>query len=216
MSYHPCTLAPSTGRHAGTTYSCRVSHHHDHVGQHDHPVGPQADASVRGGRISDAPAIGLVQATAWTQLYADRLAPEVVAGFTGPAFAAQWRRALESQADARHRVLVACAGDQVVGFSALEPAESEQGVPDDAAVLLELVVHPDARRVGHGSRLLNATADTARDAGFAALVVWLPADDEAGRAFADRAGLLPDGAWRDAVVDPDGGTLRQVRLMAGL
>lgn len=184
---------------------------------HTHSPGPVADASVRTGRASDAPAIGLVQATVWQQAYAAALPPEVLAEFEGPRFAGAWRRSLESPPTPLHRLLVACAGDQVVGFAAIGPAEDDDAsVPEAAGELLVLAVHPDARRVGHGSRLLNAAADTLRANDRRALVTWLPATDEDARAFTEQAGLHPDGAWRERVVGPEGQTLREIRVQAEL
>jgi hypothetical protein len=77
-------------------------------------------------------------------------------------------------------------------------------------------VHPQARRAGHGSRLLNAAVDTLRGAGAYTLHAWLLASDEGTRAFLVHAGLAPDGAWRDRVVSPDGTTAREVRLVAAI
>jgi len=191
-----------------------VTHPHHHGG----PAGPVADASVRTGRVSDAPAVGLVQAEAWRQAYAGLLPEEVLAEFEGPRFAGAWRRSLESPPTTLHRLLVACAGEQVVGFAAIGPAEDEGDatVPEGAGELLVLAVHPAARRAGHGSRLLNAAADTLRANDRTVLLAWLPAADEGARAFVQRAGLEPDGAWRDRVVGPDGQTLREIRVRAQL
>ena len=77
-------------------------------------------------------------------------------------------------------------------------------------------MHPDARRNGHGSRLLNAAADTLRDNGFDTMAVWQLARDEDTRAFLTAAGLSPDSAYRDRVIDPDGSVVREVRLTADL
>ena len=76
--------------------------------------------------------------------------------------------------------------------------------------------HPDARRQGHGSRLLNASVDVLREAGADSVSLWVLADDEAVRAFLAASGFAPDGAFRDRVVSPDGDTLREVRLAATL
>ena len=114
-----------------------------------------------------------------------------------------------------HRLLVACAGDQVVGLAALGPSQDPDAGPSWGEVTL-LGVHPDARRAGHGSRLLNAVVDVLRGAGADAVAVWLPADDEATRAFLATSGFEPDGAHRDRIVSPDGDTLREVRLAVSL
>lgn len=184
---------------------------------HTHQPGPSADASVRTGRPTDAPAVGLVQATVWRQAYADVLPPEALDQFEGQRFAAVWRRSLEQPPSPLHRLLVACAGEQVVGFAAFAPAgESDRAAPEGAGELLVIGVHPDARRVGHGSRLLNAVADTLRANDLTALLGWIPATDEETRAFLDAAGLHPDGAWRERVIGPDGQTLREIRVQADL
>ena len=77
-----------------------------------------------------------------------------------------------------------------------------------------LAVHPDARRQGHGSRLLNASVDLLAEAGAESVTLWLLTDDESTRAFLAASGFAPDGAFRDRVVSPDGDTLREVRLTA--
>jgi ribosomal protein S18 acetylase RimI-like enzyme len=208
---------------------------------HTHSPGPAADASVRTGRVTDAPAVGLIQATVWRQAYAGQLPDAVLQEFEAPRFAAVWRRSLEHPPSPLHRLLVACAGDQVVGFAAIGPAdhaeqdadapegggeqdagapegggEQDAGAPEGGGELLVLAVHPDARRAGHGSRLLNAAADTLRANDLTALLTWLPATDETARAFVDAAGLAADGSWRDRVVGPDGQILREVRVQGGL
>jgi len=82
--------------------------------------------------------------------------------------------------------------------------------------ILALGVHPDARRCGHGSRLLNAAVDTLRGKGFSSMSVWLLARDEDTRAFLTAAGLGPDGAYRDRVIDAEGALAREVRLTSDL
>lgn len=184
---------------------------------HEHSPGPLADASVRTGRVSDAPAVGLVQTTVWRDAFADLLPAEVLATFDAPAFTTVWRRSLQDPPSALHRLLVACAGEQVVGFVAIGPAEvTDESVSETDGELLVLAVHPQARRSGHGSRLLNAAADTLRAGDRTAVLAWLPSTDEESRAFTDAAGLAPDGAWRERVVGPGGETVREIRVRASL
>lgn len=193
---------------------------------HEH-AGPVADASVRVARPSDAPAVGLVQAVVFTQAYAAHLPSEVVEHFAPRAFTHAWRDSLEHPPSRDHVLLVACAGMQVVGFAAVGPSADPDAMStavdpmgDEAAhptaALLVLGVHPQARRQGHGSRLLNAVVDTARARGNRALTTWVLADDRATRAFLTAAGLGVDGAHRERVVGVDGATLAEVRLGAAL
>ena len=185
----------------------------DH-GHHAGP-GPVADASVRRARPNDAPAVGLVQATVFREAYAGRLPDEVVALFDPDAFARAWRESLSAPPEGVHRLLVACAGEQVVGMSAVGPSQDRDAGSTSAEVTV-LAVHPDARRQGHGSRLLNAGVDLLRDAGAEVVSCWLLADDEAARVFLSASGFGPDGAFRDRVVSPTGQTLREVRLSTRL
>jgi GNAT superfamily N-acetyltransferase len=190
-----------------------MSPHHDHG--HQHAPGPLADASVRLARESDAPAVGLVQAAVWRDAYAGVLPAQVLDTFEPTAFANAWRRSLAAPPAGVYRLLAACAGDQVVGFASIGPSQDRDASPETGE-LAAIGVHPQARRAGHGSRLLNATVDTLRGAGAETLHTWVLADDEATRAFLVQAGLVPDGAFRDRVVSPEGQTAREVRLVAHL
>lgn len=182
---------------------------------HQHPPGPLADASVRTARESDAPAVGLVQASVFREAYAGVLPVEVVDGFEPQAFAGVWRRSLATPPAGVYRLLVACAGEQVVGFASIGPSQDPDASPETGELSV-LGVHPQARRSGHGSRLLNAAVDTLRGAGAEALSTWVLATDEETRAFLVASGLHPDGAFRDRVVSPDGATAREVRLVADI
>jgi ribosomal protein S18 acetylase RimI-like enzyme len=194
-------------------------HGHGHDHPHEHPAGtepaPLADASVRRARPNDVPAIGLVQATVFREAYAGRLPDDVVALFEPDAFARSWRDSLAAPPEGVHRLLVACAGDQVVGLAAIGPSQ-DPDAGSAAGEVTVLAVHPDARRQGHGSRLLNASVDLLAEAGAESVTLWLLTDDERTRAFLTASGFAPDGAFRDRVVSPAGDTLREVRLTAEL
>jgi ribosomal protein S18 acetylase RimI-like enzyme len=194
-------------------------HSHPHSVAHDEAhspaTGPVADAGARIAQPSDAAAVGQVQAAVWRATYARILPQEVVARFDGSSFARVWRESLSSPPSPRHVLLVGSAGEQVVGFAAVGPSVDTDATETSGEVLA-LGVHPDARRSGHGSRLLNAAVDTLRGRGFHSVSTWLLADDEDTRAFLTGAGLSPDGAYRDRVIDLDGAVVREVRLTAGL
>ncbi|MDN5789757.1 MAG: GNAT family N-acetyltransferase [Micrococcales bacterium] len=188
-------------------------HDHDQDAPHTHEPGPLADASVRLAREADAPAVGIVQAIIMSQSYAAVLAPEAIAQFEPGTLASAWRRSLREPPTRDHRLLVACAGAQVVGFAAVGPS-TDPDAADETAELIVLGVHPDARHQGHGSRLVNAVVDTARGSGRSELTAWLLESDLATRDFLGAAGLEPDGASRERVVSPAGDTRREVRFSA--
>lgn len=196
-----------------------LDHSHPHSVAHDRAhapaTGPVADASARLARASDAPAVGLVQAAVWRAAYDHVLPQEVVDQFDGPRFARVWRDSLSTPPSPRHVLLVGCAGEQVVGFAAVGPSVDTDAT-ETSGELLALGVHPDARRSGHGSRLLNAAVDTLRGKGFDSVSTWILITDESSRAFLIAAGLSPDSAYRDRVVGVDGKVAREVRLTADL
>lgn len=196
-----------------------MTHDHDHSPAHDHgqppPTGPVADASARIARPNDAAAVGKVQAAVWRDAYGDILPEAIVDQFDPASFARVWRDSLKTPPSPRHVLLVGCAGDQVVGFVAVGPS-SDRDATETSGEVLALGVHPDARRQGHGSRLLNAAVDTLRGKGFQSMALWLLAQDEETRAFLTAAGLNPDGAYRDRVIDDAGTLAREVRLTADL
>ncbi len=200
-----------------------MSPSHDHAHPHPqadvqgHSPGPLADASVRTGRPNDAPAIGVVQALVFRSVYAGVVPESVRAQFDPDQFASAWRQSIAAPPTPAHRVMVACAGEQVVGFAALGPTtDTDEAVPERCGEIMVLAIHADARRSGHGSRLLNASGDTLRANDCAAVLTWVLAADEDTRAFCSVSGLEPDGAWRERVVGPDGETAREVRLVASL
>jgi len=192
---------------------------HDPSAAHDHThppsTGPVADASARIARPNDAAAVGKVQAAVWRAAYGEVLPREVVDQFEAASFARVWRDSLNDPPTPRHVLLVGCAGEQVVGFAAVGPSTDPDAIETTGEVL-GLGVHPDARRSGHGSRLLNAAVDTLRGRGFSSISVWLLAHDEDTRSFLVTAGLSPDGAYRDRVIDADGALAREVRLTADI
>lgn len=178
------------------------------------PVIPTADASVRVARPEDTDEMGAVQAAAWRAAYAEVLPPATLAALDPAAVAAVWRTALASPPTRDHAVLVALSAGHVVGFVAVAPLEpAQEGIGEVAA----LVVHPDAQRDGHGSRLLNAGADRLRGNGFDHVVTWVSTGDEARLGFLTAAGFQPDGATRTLDLTGDGTTvLREHRLVASL
>jgi GNAT superfamily N-acetyltransferase len=165
-----------------------------------------ADTSVRVAWAADADAIADVQLASWQELYA-ALPP----GATTDAVAEAWRAALTKPGDARNRVLVALARARVVGYAITMPSDDPDADPVADGVIAEFFVLPAERRQGHGSRLLQACAETLAADRFSRLTCWVGTTDDDGRRFLTEAGWAADGATRELGGD-DGTTLRQVRL----
>ena len=180
---------------------------------------PTADVSVRVAWADDAAAIAAVQLRTWPSLYGDLVPAEAIPA--GPeaeeAAAAAWRQSLTSPGDARNRVLVALERNRVCGFAITGPAADPDRDPVSDAELRELTVDPGERGHGHGSRLLQAAADTLTADRFTRAVTWVPVADDALRRFFTDAGWEADTAHRELQLDDSGEVrMKQVRLHTSL
>jgi GNAT superfamily N-acetyltransferase len=180
---------------------------------------PSADVSVRVAWADDAPAVAAVQLRSWLATYGAVLPENVLP--SGPEAEAQmsaaWRESLTKPGDARNRVLVALERNRVVGFAITGPATDPDCDPVADAELQELTLDPGERGKGHGSRLLQAAAETMQADRFSRAVTWVLAADDELRAFLTGAGWAPDTAHRELDLDGSGSTLvKQVRLHTAL
>lgn len=171
-----------------------------------------ADVSVRGGRAGDGGALGVVQAAAWRAAYEGVLPEAALEPFDPEVLAAGWGHAIEHPPTERHAVLVACAGPEPVGFAAVVPAQDPDLAESDVELSI-LVVSPAEQRHGHGSRLLAAAVEHAREAGAGTMVMWVLEPDRPLREFLESAGWAADGARRELELDERGEQrVRQFRL----
>jgi ribosomal protein S18 acetylase RimI-like enzyme len=172
-----------------------------------------ADVSVRVAWSQDAAGIAAVQLRAWQQRYADVVA-EV--GADDGLRVASWERYLTRPPEARYRALVALERVRIVGFALTGPATDPDADPAVDGELAELTVDPAHLRLGHGSRLLQAAADTLAADGFTRVVCWVDSTDDALRGFLTSAGWATDGAIRELAAEEGVGTVKQVRLHAAI
>ena len=178
---------------------------------------PTADVSVRVGWTDDAAAIAAVQVRAWRQEYAGLLPDEVLAALDPADFAEAWAASLTRPRDARNRVLVALERNTVRGFAVTGPASDPDSDPVADGEIVELTVDPEQTRHGHGSRLVQACAETLKADRFGTAVIWLASTDDARRAFLTGAGWATDGAHRELDLHGDGSVrVKQVRLHTDL
>ena len=177
------------------------------------PGGPTADVSVRVGWPDDAGGIAQVQVRAWLREYADLLPDEVLSAIDPTDFAAAWSASLNKPKDARNRVLVALERNTIRGFAVTGPSADPDADPIADGEIAELTVDPEQTRQGHGSRLVQACADTLRADRFTRAVIWLNSTDDVRREFLIGAGWAPDGAHRELDLHGDGSIrVKQVRL----
>lgn len=185
-----------------------------------------ADASVRPATLVDVADVARLQVSTWRTAYADILPAEVLDGLSEEQAAQAWQAGIAAPPTQGHRVLVAFEGRQAVGFTAMAPATPDDldigaaqpagDVPDaDITVVVSpLLVEPRWGRRGHGSRLLAAAVDLARDEGALRALAWVLEPDSASRAFFAAAGWEADGVAR--ILDTGPTTLRELRLHADI
>jgi len=178
------------------------------------------DGFVREGRPEDAGAIAGIQVDAWRRLYGGLLPADVLAELTGEEatarFAAHWRESVERPPTARHRLLIAVQPEdteRIAGFAAVGPAGDDDRWPRTDAEVYELHVAAEHARNGHGSRLINAVADTLRDDSFTTAFIWVPDGDTVTVKFLESAGWRADGAHREIDM---GAAITMSRLHTGL
>jgi GNAT superfamily N-acetyltransferase len=180
---------------------------------------------VRPARPEDAAEIARIQLATWRTAYRRLLPRHVLDRLDEAWFAERWRAAIEAPPSNRHRVLVAieqAEQSHLVGFAASGPADEQALAPGepstalggDAAAVTDLLVEPRWGRRGHGSRLLAASVDLWREAGFARAVAWAFDGDEASRKFLTSTGWEADGAAR--ALDVDDMLVPQLRLHVSL
>lgn len=192
--------AAPTGSRVASAGVSEPSHHH-----------PVAD-SVRLAHAREAEAVAAVQRRSWADRLPAELAEQMLAGVSLEAMAGAWQQAILRPPEARFRVLVAIGEEQVVGFAATLPSpDTDADLQADGAID-EFVIDRPAQRNGHGSRLLNACADTLRADGFSRARWWLTSTDDITRRFLTGAGWEPDGAHREIGTEDGSHRIKQVRM----
>ncbi len=178
---------------------------------------PTADISVRIAWSADAAGIAAVQVQAWRHTYTGVLPVEVLDTFDADDFAAGWAVALDKPKDARNRVLVALERVSIRGFAVTGPSPDPDADSVTDGQIGELAVDPAAAGRGHGSRLLQACADTLRSDRFNRAMIWVNSTDDRLRSFVTAAGWSPDGASRELDLHGDGRVrVKQLRLHTDL
>ncbi|MHA3704264.1 N-acetyltransferase family protein [Jatrophihabitans sp. YIM 134969] len=185
-----------------------------------------ADASVRPATLVDVADVARLQVSTWRTAYAEILPAEVLEGLSEAQAAGAWQAGIAAPPTQGHRVLVAFEGRQAVGFVAMAPATSDDldlgdatpagDVPPEGGTVVvgPLLVEPRWGRRGHGSRLLAAAVDLAREDGAVRALAWVLEPDSASRAFFAAAGWEADGVAR--ILDTGPTTLRELRLHADI
>lgn len=139
--------------------------------------------AVRRASPEDASAIARLVWLAWSQRFAGVMPQEVREQAEPESAETKWRTDLADPPSRNHVCLVATGeNDAIAGVAVLAPDERN-------ALTIELLeVAPNYRGQGHGSRLMNACVDTAREQGASTIHAWIWPDDAP---FWETAGWAP-------------------------
>ena len=176
---------------------------------------PTTPDSCRLALPAEAGSIAAVQRRSWQQLFAPDVARHVLASVGLDSMTSSWESAIMRPPLAQFRVMVATAQGRVVGFAALGPSDDPDAGSTDGLVA-EFVVDPQAQRQGHGSRLLNAVADTLRADGFTRATWWVRSTDDVTRRFVESAGWAPDGSHQTVGTEDESALVKMLRLQTTL
>lgn len=171
-----------------------------------------ADVSARLAWPSDAATISALQQEHWRARYGEAL--DAQGQINADEMAERWDRLITAPRDARIRTLVALERASIRGFALVHPCHDPDADQIADGEIGEFVVAEEFLKQGHGSRLLQACADTLRADGFRRAVWWLTTNADEVRGFAESAGWEADGAHRE--LEGPSGRLKQVRLHTAL
>lgn len=165
---------------------------------------------------SEASRLASIQRRSWSQLMPSDVADHILASVSLDAMTASWEAAILRPPLATMRVLVALGDGRVVGFAVLGPSDDEDAHPGDDGLVAEFIIDPPAQRQGHGSRLLNAAADTLRADGFTRATWWVRSTDDPLRRFLVSAGWGPDGAHQSVGTEDASARVKMIRMHTSL
>lgn len=173
--------------------------------------------SVRLALPHEGASIASVQRRSWKQTLPAEVAESLWRSVDLDAMTQSWESAIMRPPLAELRVLVAVnAEGRVVGFAAVGPSDDPDAEPGEDALVAEFVVDPSAQRQGHGSRLLNAVADTLRADGFTRATWWVRSIDDVTRRFVTESGWEADGAHQEVETPDEAARVKMVRLHTAL
>jgi GNAT superfamily N-acetyltransferase len=176
------------------------------------PIAP----SVRLAWPDESSSIAELQRRSWAVQWPAELAELMLASMSLADMVDAWRIAIERPPEAAFRVLIATDGQRVIGFATTMPSQDDDADRSWDGAIDAFVVDPVAQHQGHGSRLLNACADTLRADGFVRASCWVNADDQTFRLFLVAAGWALDGATREIGPDDESVRLKELRLHTNL
>lgn len=166
---------------------------------------------VRPAQAADADVIARVHVAAWQHAYRGILSDDYLAGLSVERRRTMWA---ESIAKGTPTVLVAQAGEQVAGFSAVGPSRDPDAAAGDHEIWA-IYLAPEHWSKGLGRDLWLASRALAVARGAGRLSLWVFANNPRARRFYERAGAsIESGSTKTFQLG--GVTLEEVRYVLPL
>lgn len=169
---------------------------------------PGVQVTVRAAAFADAAAMGRVHVLSWQAAYPGLIPQDYLDSLDIDRRAEHWRRALSSSRE-QAPLLVAVAGDDVVGFAGFGPARDGGSDVTTVGQLYGIDVRPDRWGLGVGGALLAAVHAGLVDLGYRSAVLWVLPGNRRARTVYEHHGWRYDGANRTA--EAFGVTVPEVR-----
>jgi len=148
--------------------------------------------TVRPATLGDVEAFEAVRIATWKACFRGIVSDLFLDGLTLPPHRIQRCRNAIRDVE-RSSVMVACAGDDIVGMGLAEPARDED-LTADVGEIRALYVHPAWQGRGVGRALLDALTTALVACGYRAAVLWTLRDLPPTRRFYEANGWAFDGA----------------------
>ena len=166
---------------------------------------PGTGATLRPGRLDDAPALGRLHVATWREAYRGMLPDAYLDGLEPLDWEAMHRQALRQGDDTGRQTLVVETASGLTGFAIAGPAR-DRDLAAGTHEVYALYLRQAAWGAGVGRALFDRARWTGGDAG---AVVWVLEANARARRFYAAAGFVPDGTHRDEGVG--GAPVRHLR-----
>lgn len=144
---------------------------------------------IRPGRPQDAATIAEIYVCSWQQAFAGIVPQSYLDSMDVHRETLGWRSLLREARWPKEGVLLAEGDQGASAFAGFGPAEDSPGT----AMLGTLYALPSSWGTGTGRRLMIATQETLRQAGYQAATLWVLEANTRARRFYEAAGWRPDG-----------------------
>ncbi len=158
---------------------------------------------IREATPDDARAITELHIRSWRAAYKGLFSDERLAGLNVERGTASRAEFLRNMPTPRHRSWLLEEGDSLVGFATAGPSRDED-IDEDTLELYAVYVEPGRIGSGLGKRLMDHVLEHAREAGYAALMLWVLVGNERANHFYEQAGLAADARAALIPAEPDG------------